>query len=389
MHLDIQTVSILYLFTLLLSTMQLFFAWRINRDSAVLSKVCLAFVAACFGFPLIGLREFVPDFLSYSLSNSMLLLYQLFMIDAIRANNDQPGLRFKTFIAFFAIHTPLLNYFVYIDPSHAGRSIANYLFHLPMIAYCVYGFLSHYSRRGLAERVLGLTFLLNFVINAAVLPVDLSRGSGYDGVINSTRTDLITFGYLVVTLMLTYGFINLANSRLIQKLALIADFDDLTGCLNRRAFYQKVERILSRSEQEPFACLMFDLDHFKAVNDTYGHYAGDTVLKSFGMLLRQSVRPMDVVGRLGGEEFGVFLPGVSREQITTITDRIQAEVKALSFDAENMGKISVTCSVGVFLHMPEEQKKAASYYFTQADNALYAAKRKGRDCVVDWSSLTD
>ncbi len=156
--------------------------------------------------------------------------------------------------------------------------------------------------------------------------------------------------------------------------------DGLTELHNKRYFNEAIEREASRSRryERTFALVLFDIDHFKQINDTYGHLAGDSVLRQLGALVRHRVRRDDVPSRTGGEEFAVIVPEVGREGALQLGEKLRASVEAGTFRFEGT-QIPVTISVGVAewgpgVADPQELVKLA-------DEKLYEAKRTGRNRV--------
>jgi diguanylate cyclase (GGDEF)-like protein/PAS domain S-box-containing protein len=165
-----------------------------------------------------------------------------------------------------------------------------------------------------------------------------------------------------------------------QELQVLATQDPLTRCLNRRAFYERFEVEYSRAGRygHNFSCVMVDIDHFKSVNDNYGHPVGDKVLQRVSGILRDLVRECDVVCRYGGEEFCILLPETDSEGGLDFAERIRRTIAAKSLSG-----IKVTVSLGV--SSLESGPANPSELLSQADKALYAAKRKGRNRVVGFS----
>ena len=155
--------------------------------------------------------------------------------------------------------------------------------------------------------------------------------------------------------------------------------DALTGLWNRAAILEILDRELSRAKRQavPVGIVMADLDHFKRVNDTYGHLAGDEVLRETARRMRSSVRLYDSVGRYGGEEFLIIFPGCDASRAASQTERLRARVGGEPI-ATSEGSISVTVSLGVFAH---HQSKDAEFAIRAADGALYRAKNGGRNQV--------
>ncbi|MEW6697123.1 MAG: GGDEF domain-containing protein, partial [Bacillota bacterium] len=171
-----------------------------------------------------------------------------------------------------------------------------------------------------------------------------------------------------------------------NKLAKISITDELTCLYNRRYINQELDRFtqLSRALGKNISLMMLDLDHFKLVNDTFGHATGDVVLKEFAQLLRQCSRGTDVIGRFGGEEFIIIVPFISGTQVKEIAERIRQEVSNTVFDADD-NKIKVTVSIGVVTLIPSMDEKVSEIIektIRIADECLYEAKRSGRNRVV-------
>lgn len=175
------------------------------------------------------------------------------------------------------------------------------------------------------------------------------------------------------------------NARLFADARRHATIDELTGVWNRRSFFENAGREFQRSQRtlRPLAVLMFDVDHFKSVNDTYGHAAGDQVLRGLAERCRSQLRIIDVIGRYGGEEFAVALPETDIEAAEHIAERLRTTVENTSFVTLH-GSISLTISVGVAVYHPDDQTTLDAV-IDRADRALYLAKRSGRNCVRVWS----
>lgn len=161
-----------------------------------------------------------------------------------------------------------------------------------------------------------------------------------------------------------------------------AQRDPMTGVLNHQAILDALDIELDRSGRagQAVSCILADLDHFKSVNDTYGHQAGDKVLIALTQCLKRTVRKYDVVGRYGGEEFMIVLPGSHAADALDIAERVRAQIASSAIESAS-GPINVTISMGVASteHFPEA---ASELLIAEADKALYAAKRQGRNRVI-------
>ena len=159
--------------------------------------------------------------------------------------------------------------------------------------------------------------------------------------------------------------------------------DPLTGLGNRKYFDRMIEMAVQSAiaAGEPLSLMMFDIDHFKSFNDSYGHLTGDQVLRLVGMSLKQTIKGQDITARYGGEEFAVVLPNTALRQALTVADHIRRAVMAKELKKKSTGEIlgRVTISVGVSMLKPGDDTDSL---IERADACLYAAKRNGRNRVV-------
>ncbi len=167
-----------------------------------------------------------------------------------------------------------------------------------------------------------------------------------------------------------------ARSETLEQAALT---DGLTGMQNRRYFDDALREYLTefRRIQKPIGLMTLDLDHFKQVNDTYGHDVGDEVLRSVASTLRDMTRYHDVVARLGGEEFAVVAPNMNEDQLFKLAERIRKAIAAQPVQVGNV-RLKVTTSVGLAVW---DGKESGEDFYRRADKQLYQAKREGRNRV--------
>jgi diguanylate cyclase len=159
-----------------------------------------------------------------------------------------------------------------------------------------------------------------------------------------------------------------------------AHTDALSGVANRKAFDDKLKLLLGYQRRfgSPFALLLADLDHFKWINDTYGHQAGDRVINQLGALLASQVRDGDFVARYGGDEFAVLLANTDLEAAAKVAQRICVETTHINFGAASNEQTAVTLSLGLAIAQGGDSPEAI---FKRADEALYASKKGGRNQV--------
>ena len=169
--------------------------------------------------------------------------------------------------------------------------------------------------------------------------------------------------------------------------------DALTGAYNRRYFDRRLyeEFVRSRRYDDPFSIVMIDIDHFKKVNDHWGHPVGDLVLRRFAELIRISLREADVVCRYGGEELGVLLPHTTLNAALQLAEKLRHKIEnseIITEDAaDGKGAVRVTASFGVASLLPDSS--SADHMLILADKALYVAKKSGRNCVRSGNELFD
>lgn len=174
-----------------------------------------------------------------------------------------------------------------------------------------------------------------------------------------------------------------ARNEVLQRLNYASQHDYLTRSLVRATFVQRSDAILARlrSSGAPMAMLMLDIDHFKQVNDQHGHAMGDVVLQGFAATVARQLRQSDLVGRYGGEEFCVCLPGISPPDALRVAERLRAAVLALSFTTPNGTPLHITVSLGLAHFAGHALPPSTDAALAQADTLLYRAKTGGRNRV--------
>jgi diguanylate cyclase (GGDEF)-like protein len=241
------------------------------------------------------------------------------------------------------------------------------------------------------------------VVNAVVIAVSVYLHTGersFRALIGSGEDNALEFATLVLGGLTAVGLIYepllvvfillpvlmLHRSVLVQQLEIAATTDIKTGVLNAGAWHELSERALSSAarERRPFGLLMLDLDHFKDVNDSYGHLAGDVVLKAVATAIKEQVRDYDSVGRFGGEEFVVLLPGISEGDVLAVAERIREAVLSLEIDVVTAEEVTAVrgLSVSIGVAVCPAAGTILERLLHAADAALYEAKNTGRNKVV-------
>ncbi len=260
-----------------------------------------------------------------------------------------------------------------------GTPLQAFLYQSPFAAVVIVAallvFVAH-RRTGL-DLFLGFLLLLTGIHFLGKAGLAVVVGSG------ATPKDYVHTNYALISQSLTAILMVAVGLSLLAKLVLEivaihrteSEIDILSGLANRRGFDRQVQAILTRSRQAPQAIVMCDLDHFKRINDTYGHHVGDAVIRAFGDCLRQHAPMGSVTGRLGGEEFAIFLSDASMEDARELALKLRHSTMFLS----NLPRgLRVTASFGV---APVSAETELAEAYLQADLALYNAKNAGRNRV--------
>ncbi|EJN05213.1 GGDEF domain-containing protein [Phyllobacterium sp. YR531] len=179
------------------------------------------------------------------------------------------------------------------------------------------------------------------------------------------------------TLKLVKDELEATNAKLFEK----SSHDSMTGLLNREAFFNRLESVRTL---QPCSLLIIDVDHFKKINDIHGHFVGDGALMAIAHCITECVGKDDSIGRIGGEEFGIYLATKDDTQVTAIAEIIRAEVNRMDYRTPHGECVRLSVSIGGVVDI---STGAVVDHFQTADRKLYEAKRNGRNCVFIQSSL--
>lgn len=269
----------------------------------------------------------------------------------------------------------LITWYEWMDPSYRMRVALNVLT-IGMAHAATLVVLRRHGNRIFPVRLLQVTLVLHLCVLLMRLQAlfwEPSAGSVLDA---SGMQTLYIGGYVLATLLLSIGSLLMATDRVRSDLEHMATHDALTGAFNRRAILDFCEQEHARSGRygEPFSLMMVDLDHFKAVNDTYGHQHGDQVLVHFAACVRTALRSPDRLGRYGGEEFLALLPNTTLKTALPVAQRIHAALATGH---------SLDCQVSIGVASWQGPEDSLHALLGRADAALYQAKTQGRNqtCV--------
>jgi diguanylate cyclase (GGDEF)-like protein len=214
----------------------------------------------------------------------------------------------------------------------------------------------------------------------ARIPVAILGGLDASRLIGGPWFTLLVLESLINVIALAILVVSMAKERAGLEERIAASTDELTGVASRRAFLADGESRLAAARKlgAPASTVLFDLDHFKGFNDNYGHETGDRVLKAFAECASQILRPDDLFGRIGGEEFAALLIGVGGESAQAVAERLRRAVEKIQMIKEG-ARLHISVSAGVSTAMHSERPLAEM--LKQADRALYRAKSRGRNRV--------
>src|SRR5690606_25896790 len=198
----------------------------------------------------------------------------------------------------------------------------------------------------------------------------------------ATMMYLFTAPHIILMIMLSYYLLRRWRERE-DEVRLLSMTDSLTGVSNRRSILSHLNREQDRSRHfgPGLSVIMVDMDHFKHINDTWGHPVGDRVLVEAAKVLKEAVRQNDMVGRFGGEEFLIVLPGTDIEGARFLAERCRERINKLQFEMADGTMLRLTVSLGLYCNM-ENRNISVDEMLRLADDALYQAKRNGRNQVV-------
>mgnify|MGYP001627187856 FL=1 len=354
--------------------------WGRRRDG--LGRWAAALLVNAIGHLLIMLRGLIPDLLSIVVGNLMLSSVFVGLIAAVYQFQGRP-VRWALLLA-----PPLLVLVfvsVFIDNFPARVSFVGLVIGLQAV-WALLAALSHrHATVGRGQWLLVAGLSLEAVVLGGRALVAISTHSEATNILQSSALQTLTFlATFSVVLISSVGFVFMSRDRADENNRVLAALDPLTGVANRRSLIAALDRDVARAQRmrEPMALMMVDIDHFKDVNDQYGHPAGDRVLCSVVNVLRQRVRAQDLVGRYGGEEFMVLLPDtglVGAEQLARELCKAVEESRCPADGVPGPG-IAVTVSIGVFGGRLESGD-SWDMLIAAADRALYQAKNNGRNRV--------
>lgn len=330
------------------------------------------------GFLLLGLRDMVPDWLSIIVANTLLGLALSCTAISLRMFYGVEQRRLRLYVTT-ALITAAATWFSFFHPSQHWRTVVLPLLLAVLVGSSARAIFRRGGPRGLIPALTGGVFALGTVmmvfrgVDELVTPSSL--------IFAATLSHVSAFAVIgLLPVLSTICFLLICTHECQQELEKAARVDFLTGICNRRAIEDLAQRAIAAARRHgmPLSMMIIDVDHFKRINDEFGHAAGDRALMETVQRICDSLRTEDLVGRLGGEEFVVVMPNTDAASARAAAERVR-----LAFSGEPMliedAPMPVTVSVGVSLLAAEDAQ--FSHLMRRADHAMYAAKAAGRNRV--------
>ena len=357
-----------------------FFMMWMNRRETYIAYAAGAYVATAFAFLMQDVAPVMPMELQRLPANMAFLLTGALFAAAIIKRYGLP-VPWREIAVAMAVSLAVFLWFLLGQPDIAARIYAISI-GAGAIALMVVRALWPLDKPHLIDRVLFWVAALA-AINLIVRPVVLLSLTGgfanYDGFQQSIYWTTVQFSQAMVSVAAAISLMVAIAIDMVTELRAQAAGDTLSGLLNRRGFETEASAAMRRSTagEAPAALLIADLDHFKAVNDTYGHAVGDAIIAAFGAHVRAIGPAGMIAGRIGGEEFAILVPGAGIEAGRQLAEAIRGGLHAACADRIPTALCPTTC-IGISVGTG---RTTLSQLMQQADQALYDAKRTGRDCV--------
>lgn len=389
--LDLRSVMAVSVLLGLLISGALFAARSYAQGDARLSATvwALGMLSLPIGWGLILLRGQIPEVISVPVGNAFSVLTYALFAHAARILARKPG---APWLAYALVALVLVGLALDVVWLHEPRMrlLGLSLTIAALLAYSTSVVLAGTWRRHgagaqltAATLAVGALILLLRVGNELVFPE--ANHQAFDATPMQTAVYLYAaFGPVVAS----FGYVLMSNERIADELRVMAATDPLTGLFNRRPFEQLGEKLVADALRKgrPLTLLLLDADHFKQINDAFGHGTGDTVLRQLAATLHQQLRSADLIGRIGGEEFAALLPDTATGHALQVAERLRLAVERMGIQTLGMA-VEVRVSIGLAaLEKVDVVSSDPGEQFAEliraADLAMYAAKRDGRNRVA-------
>ncbi|MBV7540545.1 GGDEF domain-containing protein [Acidovorax sp. sic0104] len=384
------TLVILAALLAALVTAVLYAVWYFNRNIPGLRLWVLSFLGATVFSTTLLARSLMPELLSVMLAQGSIAVASYTCLMGSRAYMGRSPLRHGVAAVGLVALLVLSAYFTVVQPHPGVRFALSGGFSGPCFLLTAYtlarGGFRHAPVRyivGLAIGAHGLFVLVRPALFKLSSPL---AGFQWSEALIALLSQFVVLEATLAVVLIGFGVLMLTHEFTTRELRHLAEVDPLTSVFNRRAFLTLLDKAISNAQrtQTALPVLVMDLDHFKRINDTWGHHCGDDVLRHFVELAGRCLRKEDVMGRLGGEEFAIFLPNADGPGAKAVAERLRAMVESQPMEGpwrqahEDGDGLRLTVSIGVALFAEPDTGEAV---LQRADEAMYLAKQRGRNRV--------
>ncbi|SDX89837.1 diguanylate cyclase [Paenibacillus sp. CF384] len=380
LYLDVRTIIIAlgigYLIALLLASAYWLDRTNLASIKNYLLAKCLQ-IMAWFSMALRG--DSVPEFITISLANSILLVGTAIEIVTLLNLHKPIGLKTNKRLTILTICSIIGFQLIILLYNKEYIRIA-------YISWAIAALIIPASRLVLERettvlrRVTGSLYMIAIMVFFVRGIIALQSVKAASFFVPGIFQLISILGIFLLTVIGSTAFVLLLKEKANQELVQLASYDDLTGTLNRRTFTIQARLALAQfaKKEKPVSYLLFDIDRFKSINDTYGHHVGDLVLQDLASQVKRLLGSEDLFVRYGGDEFGLLLPGTNEAESTELAERIKQSLSGGSLSESQL--VPYTISIGVLTIVPNKHTQLETLYAT-CDKALYTAKSNGRDGV--------
>jgi diguanylate cyclase (GGDEF)-like protein len=331
---------------------------------------------------LLGLRDIINLCISISFGNSFLIIAQTTQIIAFLIIKKRCNRLIKrVYVIASVISIAMIHLALLLQYAEGVRVSIMSVSMIILWCFPIYVFLMD-KNSSVLQKTVAFIYLTGFIllILRAFMGIRLSESVSLMS--NNIYNVLFFVCLYLIMLIGNIGFILMAKEKSDLELTKVATYDELTDIFNRRAFLLRAKENISlfSRRKEPISFFLIDLDNFKKINDVYGHFAGDMVLKDFAVKIKNQLRDYDLFGRIGGEEFTVLLPGTNEKEALEVAERLRRIAEKASVNVGRDHIIKYTISIGIVTVIPDEHTSINTLYKI-SDDALYAAKRNGRNRI--------
>ncbi|MBL0162155.1 MAG: GGDEF domain-containing protein [Xanthomonadales bacterium] len=332
-----------------------------------------------FSYALFSVRGAIPDWLSIVVGNVLLIVAFAHLIHALRVYNGRPD-RSQWLIGLVGLTILGECTFTYVWPSLTSRVVFISLIIAALSLLGVAALYYRHKRVTRPEHIVATMLIASIVI--MMVRVVAAPFAGVDDLTTSSILQGVVFTFAsLMPVIATSGFLLMCGERLNEDLTRLATIDPLTGVFNRRTMTELANKEIAASKRHgrALSLLILDIDHFKRINDQFGHEVGDLALCRFVGLVREVMRETDTLARIGGEEFVLILPDTNASAAYTMAERIRKRLDETDFPVSGW-PVSLRASIGVGTLGPQINHLESLLRAT--DHAMYDAKRGGRNRVV-------